>query len=37
MEGFRIEPLTEVGAVTARIFGFNDPERILEREALADS
>jgi hypothetical protein len=30
----RIEPITAVGEVTARIFGFNDPERILERQAL---
>jgi hypothetical protein len=34
LRGARIEPLTQVGEVTARIFGFNDAERILEREAL---
>jgi hypothetical protein len=29
-----ITPLTEVGEVTSRIFGFNDHERLLERRAL---
>lgn len=29
-----IEPLTDVGEATARIFGFNASERILERESL---
>ena len=29
-----IEPLTEIGEVTARILDFNDDRRILEREAL---
>ena len=33
-DGLWIEPLTDVGAVTARIPGFNDLERQLEREAL---
>jgi hypothetical protein len=30
----RIEPLTPIGEVTARILGFNQAERILERRAL---
>ncbi|MDQ3745082.1 MAG: HNH endonuclease [Acidobacteriota bacterium] len=34
LRGARIEPLTEVGEVTARIFEFNTEERILEREEL---
>lgn len=29
-----IEPRTGIGAATARILGFNDPERQMEREAL---
>lgn len=29
-----ISPQTEIGEVTARILGFNTPERILERETL---
>lgn len=29
-----IQPTTEIGEVTSRILGFNDPERLLEREAL---
>jgi hypothetical protein len=29
-----IEPLTEIGRVTARLLGFNDIHRILERQAL---
>jgi hypothetical protein len=29
-----ITPLTDVGEVTCRIFGFNDRERLLERRAL---
>ena len=32
-----IEPLTEIGEVTARIFGFNDPERLRKREELRAS
>ena len=31
-----IEPLTEIGKVTAFIFGFNDLERIAERKGLID-
>jgi hypothetical protein len=30
-----IVPLTEVGEVTARVLGLNDPDRLLERESLA--
>ena len=29
-----IQTLTDIGEVTARIFQFNDPERILERQIL---
>jgi hypothetical protein len=29
-----IKPLTEIGEVTARIFGFNTIERVLERRQL---
>jgi hypothetical protein len=29
-----IEPLTNIGAVTARILGFNEKERLLERQLL---
>jgi len=31
-----IEPLTEIGEVTAIIFGFNEPERIAERKGLIE-
>lgn len=31
-----IEPLTEIGEVTAIIFGFNEPERIIERKGLIE-
>jgi hypothetical protein len=34
LSGFRIEPLTPIGEVTARILGFNARERLLERETL---
>lgn len=34
LEGAIIKPLTDVGIVTARIFGFNSNERVLEREVL---
>jgi len=34
LSGARIEPRTGVGEVTSLIFGFNDEERILEREEL---
>jgi hypothetical protein len=36
VDGITIRPLTEVGGVTARIFGFNSGERLLERQALRD-
>src|SRR5687768_6662190 len=35
-DGCSIRTLTEVGEVTARILGFNSPDRVLEREALRD-
>ena len=31
-----IEPLTNIGIVTARILGFNDQSRLLERQLLID-
>ncbi len=34
LNGVIIEPRTTVGEVTARILGFNDATRVLEREAL---
>lgn len=34
LDGILIRPLTEVGEATARILGFNDDERLLEREEL---
>lgn len=34
-DGITIVPLTDVGEATARIFGFNDGERLLERRALS--
>jgi hypothetical protein len=33
-DGITIVSLTEVGEATARIFGFNTPDRLLERQAL---
>ena len=32
-----IEPLTEIGEVTVRIFRFNHPDRLLERQNLLDT
>ncbi len=32
--GMIIVPLTGIGEATVRIFGFNDPDRLLERRAL---
>jgi hypothetical protein len=32
--GNRIEAFTVIGAVTARILGFNETERLLERQTL---
>lgn len=34
INGVVIEPRTPIGEATARILGFNDSERILEREAI---
>ncbi|MGB3192584.1 MAG: HNH endonuclease signature motif containing protein [Limnoraphis sp.] len=34
LQGARVEPITPIGEVTARILGFNDSERILERQSL---
>ena len=34
LDGAFINPLTDVGEVTTRIFGFNDEERLMEREEL---
>ena len=34
LEGATIHPLTPIGEVTARIFGFNDSARLHEREEL---
>ena len=33
-DGERIEARTDIGAVTARILGFNEPDRLLERRHL---
>lgn len=33
-DGFTLSPLTEVGEATIRIFGFNDTDRLVERQAL---
>lgn len=34
LQTVRIEPITEIGEVTARIFHFNDASRLFERESL---
>jgi hypothetical protein len=34
LDGVRIESLTAIGEVTVRILGFNQPDRLLERESL---
>jgi hypothetical protein len=34
LDGARLNPRTEIGDVTARIFEFNNEERILERQEL---
>ena len=34
LEGATIQPLTPIGEVTARIFGFNESSRLHEREEL---
>ena len=36
LNGVVIDPLTNVGKATARILGFNDSDRVLERQELAD-
>jgi hypothetical protein len=33
-ETLLIEPVTDVGIVTAQLFGFNEVERVLERQSL---
>ncbi|MGO8699198.1 MAG: HNH endonuclease [Limisphaerales bacterium] len=35
LDGGVIEPISPVGEGTARIFKFNDPERVMEREEVA--
>jgi len=37
LQGARIAPLTGVGAVTVRLFCLNAPDRLLERQYLADA
>lgn len=37
IRGSLIEPLTEIGEVTARVLGFNRSERVVEREALIEA
>lgn len=37
LHGAEILPLSAIGEVTARIFGFNTPKRIEEREALIEA
>ncbi len=34
LKGAKIEPLTDIGEVTARILGFNESDRVAERQAL---
>jgi HNH endonuclease len=34
LDGITITPLTPIGNSTSRILGFNNPERLLERETL---
>lgn len=36
MNGAKIEPITEIGKATTKIFGFNDWERIQERSGLIE-
>lgn len=35
-DGITILPLTEIGEATIRIFGFNHPDRLLERQLLSE-
>jgi len=37
LNGVEISPLTDIGEVTARIFQFNHPDRLTERELLAQA
>jgi hypothetical protein len=37
LSGSFVDPLTPIGEVTARILGFNDPDRIAEREVLQEN
>ena len=34
LNGMTIDPLTDIGEVTVRLFALNNPERLLERDAL---
>jgi len=34
LDGYLIQPITNIGVVTARILGFNDQPRLLERQIL---
>jgi hypothetical protein len=34
LEGAKIEPMTEIGEVTARLLRFNAPDRVLQRGSL---
>jgi len=36
LDGVLIRPLTRIGEVTVRILGFNDSDRLLERQELVD-
>ncbi|CAG0986766.1 hypothetical protein ANRL3_02496 [Anaerolineae bacterium] len=36
LDGVVITPISEIGEVTTRILGFNDVDRVLERQELAD-
>jgi hypothetical protein len=36
LNNVEIQPLTDIGEVTVRIFGFNNSERIIERQALIE-
>lgn len=36
LNGVAIEPQTPIGEATARILGFNEPERVLERQTIQE-
>ena len=36
LHGVVVEPRTPIGEVTVRLLGYNEPDRILEREAIRD-